>query len=187
MCLKSLFTVLLWILFLNPINSFSQETRDTGTFGVELNSSLSRTSFNMVPTIFFQSKQHKVGLGVGSTFIERWDWAYEPFSNLEVSLNYKVFPFNTSGKIKPYFMAQIKHLIFNEIYFDPFLASVLRSFNEHSHYFGGGMELNLKKGIYLQSDMGLGLISGFFLYNEGMSFIFPASDYQFRFGIGCYF
>ena len=177
-------TIFLFTPFLCSLpNTFAQDSKEVGPFGLDFNTSISRKAFSIVPTIYYRTTRHKIEFGAGPSFFDTQHWIYRPFNYLELNLGYKFFPFQTLGRFSPYFMVDLKHLILQKKYMHP----AYQKLHNQSHYVGGGLEMKLTKRLYFQGDFGIGKVLGYGHLKDDSHSIFlshPGLDVQGRFGLG---
>jgi long-subunit fatty acid transport protein len=139
------------------IASHSQTVgRTTSNYAIELNSSLSVSSWTLTPTFTYRKwNQHTVEFGIGTNIADSWNWPPKPFTGLVITSAYKFYPIGKEHKLNFYFHYNLKHYMYLSK-LDGHINSITRHYNEH--FLGYGFEVPIGKRFYFNHDLGAGIL-----------------------------
>lgn len=136
-------------------------------FGMELNTSLSSSSWTSTPTFSFQKwNKQTVELGLGTNIADQWYWGPKPFTGVVLTTAYKFYPIGKDHKLNFYFHYNLKHYMFLSK-LNGYSPDKIRHYNEN--FLGYGFDVPIGKRFYFNHDLSAGILSEWTSYQTGGS------------------
>ena len=158
--------IALTILLCTATASYSQtENNPVYKYGIELNNSLSLSSWTITPTFSFRKwNKHTIDIGLGTNIADQWYWGPKPFTGIVLTAGYKFYPVGKQHKLNFYFHYSLKHYVFLSK-LNGYSPDKNRHYNEN--FLGYGFEVPMGKRFYFNHDLGAGVLTEWTTYQTG--------------------